>query len=105
EVTDGRGGLVARMHLWAAYGKFQIVPIDLVDGPGDELLIVRVPAHASPPVGYDLKIWKIGQTKPVELGGSERVANLLITFPIGCARWRTFLSIDSTEAKPRSIAL
>ena len=105
DVADGRGRAVARMHLWAAYGIFQIVPIDLIDGPGDELLIVRVPAHSSPPAGYDLKIWKIGRTKPVEIGGSERVAKLFGSNPIGCARWRTLLSIDRTEAKPRSIAL
>ena len=82
EVADGRGRAVARMHLWAAYGKFQIVRSISIDGPGDELLIVRVPAHSSPPAGYDLKIWKIGETKPVELGGSERVANPLITYPL-----------------------
>ena len=105
EGADERGRVVARMHLWAGYGKFQIVPIDLIDGPGDELLIVRVPAHSSPPAGYDLKIWKIGRTKPVEIGGSERVAKLFVSNPIGCARWRTFLSIDPTAAKPRSIAL
>ncbi len=29
EVADGRGRAVSRMHLWAAYGRFQIVPIDL----------------------------------------------------------------------------
>ena len=105
DVADGRGRAVARMHLWAAYGKFQIVPVDLIDGPGDELLIVRVPAHSSPPAGYDLKIWKIGRTKPVEIGASERVAKLLDSNPIGCARWRTLLSIDPAEAKPRAIAL
>jgi len=104
-VSDARGRSVARLHLWAAYGKFQIVPVDLIDGVGDELLIVRVPNHSSPPIGYDLKIWKLGPAKPIELGGSERVANLLGTRPIGCARWRTFLSIDRTEAKPRSITL
>lgn len=39
------------MHLWAAYGMFDIVPVNLVDGPGDELVIVRVPLHESPPIG------------------------------------------------------
>jgi hypothetical protein len=104
-VADARGRDVARMHLWAAYGKFQIVPIDLVDGVGDELVVVRVPNHASPPIGYDMKIWKPGVAKPIEIGGIERVANLLGTKPIGCARWRTFMSIDRSAAKPRSIAL
>jgi hypothetical protein len=88
-----------------AYGKFQIVPVDLVDGVGDELVVVRVPNHFSPPIGYDMKIWKLGAAKAIELGGIERVANLLETQPIGCARWRTVVSIDRSAAKPRSIAL
>ncbi len=104
EVLNARGVVVARMHLWAAYGIFQIIPVDLIDGPGDELMIVRVPAHSSPPIGYDLKIWKIGQTKPTVLGGQDRVAKLLGSYPIGCARWRTLLSV-ATGAKPRPITL
>jgi len=104
-VTGADDRSVARLHLWAAYGKFQIVPVDLVDGPGDELLIVRVPAHSSPPIGYDLKIWKIAPKTPIDLGGRESVANLFVTRPLGCARWRTDVLIDQTEAKPRSVGL
>jgi hypothetical protein len=105
DVADAHGRAVAHMHLWAAYGKFQIVPVDLIDGVGDELLIVRVPAHSSPPIGYDLKIWKIGATTPVEIGGSERLANTFNSLPFGCARWRDVMSIDRTAAKPRPITL
>jgi hypothetical protein len=49
-----------------AYGKFQIVPVDLVDGVGDELVVVRVPNHSSPPIRCDMKIWKLSA------GASER---------------------------------
>jgi len=50
--------------------------------PGDELLIVRLPADSSPPAGYDLQNWRTGQAKPVELGGGERVAELFDSNPI-----------------------
>ena len=104
EVVDGRGESVARMHLWAAYGIFDIVPVDLVGGPGDELVIVRIPAHASPPVGHDLKIWSLGRTKPVDLVERIKVAGLFDTQPIGCARWRMRLVIDVTAVKPRNVS-
>src|SRR5262249_16871111 len=104
-VADASGRRVARMHLWAAYNRVQIVPVDLVDGPGDELVIFRIPNHSSPPMGWDLKIWKIGATKPIVLGGLERVAELLNSTPIGWGRWRTFLAVDAAEAKPRTIRL
>jgi hypothetical protein len=32
------------------------VPVDLVDGPGEELIVVRIPAHSSPRADLDLKI-------------------------------------------------
>ena len=105
DVTNAQGSVVAHMNLWAAYGMFQVIPVDLVDGPGDELLIVRVPAHAAPPIGYDLKIWKIGATRPVVLADGERVAGSMVTEPIACARWRTRLFVDRSAPKPRAIAL
>jgi hypothetical protein len=52
EVRNLADQLVTRMHLWASYGDYQIVPVDLVDGPGDELMIFRIPNHASPPIGF-----------------------------------------------------
>ena len=33
EITGADGRVVSRMHLWAAYGAFQVVPVDIVDGP------------------------------------------------------------------------
>src|SRR5688572_11005812 len=74
EVTDRQGKVLARMPLWATYGRFDIVPADLVDGPGDELIIITIPTRSSPPAGYDINIWKIGETKPVELIEPVRLA-------------------------------
>jgi hypothetical protein len=104
EVSNERG-IVVRMHVWAAYGGIRIAPIDLVDGPGDELLVFRIPGRASPPLGYDLRIWKIGATKPVEIGALERVSRRFGSTPIGCAGWKTRLLIDPEAPKPRPITL
>jgi hypothetical protein len=105
EIVNARGERVSRLHLWAAHGIFDIVPVDLVDGPGEELIIIRIPAHASPPAGHDVKIWKLGQAKPVELLEPIAVAGLFETELIGCARWRTNLVVDLASAKPRAVAL
>ena len=108
EVANAAGQRVARLHLWAAYGTFDIVPIDLVDGAGDELVIVRIPAHSAPPIGPDLKIWKPGPTAPIVLAEPLRVAGYLTTAgggAIPCARWRVRLLVDPAAAKPRAIQL
>jgi hypothetical protein len=105
EVRNAADDLVSRMHLWASYGNYQIVPVDLIDGPGDELMIFRIPNHASPPIGFDMKIWKLGGAKPTALQSFEHVAGHLPTFPFSCATWRTFMTVDLTKAKPRSIGL
>jgi hypothetical protein len=112
-VRAADGHRVARLHLWAAYGIFDVVPVDLVDGRGDEIVIVRVPAHSSPGTGPDLKIWKVQATQPIDLSPADGAGNAL---PVAgyvetmegaypCARWRTRLVIDPESAKPRSIAL
>lgn len=105
EVVDREDNVVARMHLWAAYGEFDIVPVDLIEGPGDELMITRIPAHSAPPYGFDLKIWKIGRTKPVALIEDHQVAGVFATDSIGCARWRTNLFVNENAPKPRAVAL
>ena len=102
-VADAQGHEVSRIHLWAAYGQFQVVPVDLVGGIGDEFLVFRVPNHSSPPIGYDLKIWKLGAEHPVDLGGDDRVANFFGTMPISCAAWRTLFYVDAKSTKPRAI--
>ena len=97
---------VGRAHLWAAYGMFHVIPIDLVDGPADELLVVRVPAHSAPPAGFDLKILKLTSSGVAELMAPPHdLARTLISRPIACARWRKRLFIDPKEPKPTSIEL
>jgi hypothetical protein len=107
DVDDSVGRTVAHLHLWAAYGVFDVVAVDLVDGQGDELMIIRVPAHASPRVGPDLKIWKLAPTKPIDLVDPLAVAGWLGTTKgaVSCAGWRTSLSVNLMGAKPRPIAL
>jgi hypothetical protein len=103
EIMDAEGVQIARQHLWAAYGDFDIMPVDLVDGPGDELIIVRVPGHSSPPAGHDLKIWQLRANKVIDLVGATAVAGLLESRPMGCARWRAQLIVDSAAPKPRAL--
>ncbi len=105
KVTGPTGKLVAQWHLWAAYGLFQVVPMDLVDGPGDEVVAVRVAQHSSPPTAQDLKIWKISGSTVNDLAPAVDVESLLNTIPIGCARWRDTLSVDLHGVKPRVIEL
>ncbi len=103
-IRDSRGKSYAQVHLWAADGDFAIVPVDLIDGPGEELLIFRIPAHASAPVGFEMKIIEIGTDGPIELG-QQRVAGLLASGTIDCARWRTHVYVDTSSAKPRRLML
>ncbi len=104
-VKDTQGRVVGRVHLWAAYGDLQIIPVDLVDGPGDELLVVRMGARSSPPSGHDLKVLKLAGATPVELLSSHRIAGTLAGTPMACGRWRSRLSVNPEETKPRSIRI
>jgi hypothetical protein len=107
DIEDEAGGTVAHWRLSAAYGVFDLVPIDLVDGSGDELVIVRIPGHASPPLGIELRIWKLGATVPVDLVEPLRVAGYLDTVEraVPCVRWRVHLLLDPLVGKPRRISL
>jgi hypothetical protein len=107
DIEDEAGRRVAHLRLWAAYGVFDLVPIDLVDGPGDELVIIRIPGHASPPLGIELRIWKLGATVPVDLAEPLRVAGYLDTIEraVPCVRWLVHLLVDPLAAKPRRISL
>lgn len=104
EVTGPDGQMIARIHLWAAYSAFDIIPIDLVDGPGDELLIIRILGRSSPPNGHTLKAVKIGADGGVDLLPSYTIAGNLPSIPMSCGRWRARLVI-ADEPKPRSIAV
>lgn len=111
DVSDSLGRSVARLHLWAAYGHFDVIPVDLIDAPGDELLIIRSPGRAAPPLGPDLKIWTLGSTKPTDLIPRKSDEDLVflagrlrtVEGAIPCASWRTRLSVNLDEPKPRWI--
>ena len=106
EVLDARGQVLSKRELWSAYSLLTIVPVDVVGGPGDELIIVRVPGRAAPPLGHELKIWRLDGPAPMDLTtGSIMVARNLATSPVACARWRTRLSIDLASPKPRVISM
>ena len=103
DVADRQRRVVARVHLWAAYGVFMVAAVDLVDGPGDELVILRVPNRGSPPVGLDMKISTVHQEEPELLFDSDsKVAGL---FWPTCAGFRTTVSVDLESPKPRDLTL
>ena len=103
DVTDRNRRIVARVHLWAAYGAVMVAAVDLVDGPGDELVILRSPNRGSPPVGLDLKISTIDPGRPKLLFQSrERVSAHL--WPL-CAGFRTTISVDLDTPKPLDLTL
>jgi hypothetical protein len=115
DIVDSAGLPAVHLPLWAAYGAFDVVPVDLIGGPGDELIIVRIPGHASPRYGPELRIWRVASNKSFDLieerfsVGDERfsVGEWLGTVEgaVSCAAWRTRLFINPSERKPRSIAL
>lgn len=96
---------IARTHLWAAYGTFDVVANDLVGGMGDELLIVRALGRSAPPNGLDLKILQIQETRLIELLDSEQVAGNLGGTPMVCGQWRSRVTIDADGSKPRGLSI
>ena len=106
-ISDANDRQIKRLHLWAAYGLFQIVPVDITGGPGDELLIFRVPAHSAPPIGYDIKIWQIDREMPLELANNEHVAGHLpaVAMAVSCSFWRTLFFVNPDTAKPHPLSL
>jgi hypothetical protein len=100
---------VTHRHLWAAYGVFDVVPVDLIDGPGDELVIVRIPNRGSPPHAPELQIWNLGSATRADLVEhvDDWFAGRFDTTEgaIPCARWRTRLFVKPNDLKPRPIAL
>ena len=110
DAVDSAGHRVAHLHLWAAYGVFDVVPVDLIDGPGDELVIVRTPAHSAPPHPPDLKIWKIRSRRPTDLVAGGEQEWFAGRFDSGdgavfCTNWRSRLFVDPDAAKPKPISL
>jgi hypothetical protein len=108
-IADRSGRQIKRLHFWAAYGAFQIVPVDIVDGPGDELLIFRMHARGAPKIGYDIKIWAIDQATPRQLANGEHVAAWLpirkTTFAVPCVQWKMTFSVNPAMTKPRPLEI
>jgi hypothetical protein len=112
EVDDSTGKRVLRLDYQAAYGAFDVVPVDLLDGPGEELMTIQMGAHSSPPMPPDLTIWRIDPPRAVDIIRRRipydllPVGGRLITFDtaIPCAEWRARLFVDRNDPKPRPIA-
>jgi hypothetical protein len=99
--TDTTGRVVFREHFWAPYGLVEVLPVDLIDGPGDEVLVIRTWAHSSPSVGFALVVWKVGAGRAIDLS-----AKVLVGAWIGGrSNWRADLTVDLTQQKPRTIEL
>ena len=101
---DAEGREAARIHVWAPYGEIDVIPQDLVGGPGDELLIVRIRGRASPPLGNEVRIVQLEEREARELGRFQLGGNL-VTHPVACARWRTSLVVNPDDPKPRAVTL
>jgi hypothetical protein len=106
-IADIRGRTIRRLHFWAAYGRFQIVPVDILEGPGNELLIFRMHARAVPPTGYDIKIWEIHQDATRDFASEEQVAGQLpaVKMAVPCVYWKTRFTVDTAGSKPRPLRL
>lgn len=95
EIRNAHSQTLVTFDLWAAYGNFQCIPVDLVGGTGDELLILRQPNRGSPIFNYELIILKLEGNQLMELGRAEQVGewyqcccsiqrdNIIIAGPIG----------------------
>lgn len=103
-VKDAAGKKIGDYHLWAAYGDFEIIPVDLVDGPGDELIIIRNENRGSPPLGRQLLIWKLGGKKPLELMTDKDFFIASWFNGCCCSSWRDTLYVQEAS-KPRDLIL
>jgi hypothetical protein len=104
-VLDAGGAPVARVFVVAPYGVLDVLALDLVDGPEDELLMIMKAGHSSPPAGDDIAIFKLTGMSATALVENYRIAGTLSSMPIACARWRSRLFIDSSQPKPRSLII
>ena len=105
QVRSPSDRVVSETDWYAAYGQLSITPIDLLGGPGDELIIVEIKTHASPPTGHSMAVWTISTPTPTLISQPLDVANLFASEQIGCARWKSVALVDMTTPKPRSLLL
>jgi len=103
--VDAKGREIAHIVLEAAYATFEVVPVDLVGGPGDELMIFYNRGHSSPPTGYDLQIWSAGRAGARRISNIERASHSLNTLPFACAFQRRLFTVDRADVKPRPITI
>jgi hypothetical protein len=102
-IMTSTGRELTHFQIVAAYGLFQAVPVDLIGGPGDEIMMFFQGGHAVPPVGYDLHIWTAGAAGVAEIGTLHQASNSLGTMPFSCGYLRRLFSVNRAAAKPRSI--
>jgi hypothetical protein len=98
-VRGTEGKKVADLHFWAAYDYFRVVPVDLVDGPGDELLIFTINGRGSPRGDDVMQVWKLGG-KPVPLADLIPVSGKFSY----CVPWRDRVYV-SNSVKPHKLIL
>ena len=103
EIRRANDQVLMRKHLWAAYQEFHLFAADIVGSPGDELLIARIPGHASPPHGWELKIWSLTPSREI---GTMHVSTWFPgALPYTCAWWMATLTVETRVPKPRPIHL
>lgn len=107
DVQDSADRRVAEWQWCAAYGAFSLVPVDLVDGPGDELVFVARIGRGSPPPGLNLSMWSIQGDRLTSISDTIRVADYLSTRcgAVRCVRWETRLVVEEGAPKPRALRL
>ncbi len=92
-------GAPVQIPLWASYGRLAVALADLVNGAGDEILVVSQHGRGSPLFAPVLQVWSIsrGQTQRI---GEFQVGGFIDT----CAWWRDKVVVLEGE-KPRSVRL
>jgi hypothetical protein len=89
----------ATIPVWASYGRFAIAAADLVEGSGDELLIVSQQGRGSPLFAPVLQVWAFEKT------GRRKLLQLEVgSFVSPCALWRDQVRVVG-KTKPRSLHL
>ena len=107
QVKNSAGQRVATWLRCAAYGNFSLVPVDLIDGPGDELIFLYRYGRSSPPRGVDLTMWSLRSSQPESISDTIRVADYVSTAcgAVACVWWQMRLVVGENSRRPRRITL
>jgi hypothetical protein len=103
-ISDGAGKVIARGTFTTGYGSFAATPVDLVGGPGDELVIVTG-GRGSPPSGLFMDIWQVGTGTFMPLLHGMKIEGNVPSRSINCVRWRYDVVVGTTSLKPRPLLL